>query len=156
MSGLCRMYCARPRDRYHALLRNRDVINWGLPLGASNIKSTSIELKFGTGMFSTTPETTAMTFCLKMTSLTGHAHFAHLLRERSKCSDRAEHWHDCSLKTSRRPFTHMLHEKSMWSDLAEVDTNVTKAWPASTATMILGDSNVLPVYNSRVGLLYQL
>ena len=48
------MYCARSRDRCHALLRNSDVI-----IDASKIKSAPIELKLGTGMFSSTPDTIA-------------------------------------------------------------------------------------------------
>ena len=41
-------------------------------------------------------------FYVKMTSSCCHAHFTHLLREKSKCSDCAENLHDFSLDIDRR------------------------------------------------------
>ena len=40
-------------------------------------------------------------FYVKMTSSRCHAHLTHLLREKSKCSDRAENLHDCTLDIAR-------------------------------------------------------
>ena len=74
----------------------------GSLLDTSKIKTAPIELKIGTGMFSTTPDTMAMSVYVKMTSSRYHAHFTHLLREKSKCSDCAENLHDCSLNIGRR------------------------------------------------------
>ena len=58
------MHYARSRDRCHAhghtLLRNAAVSRPGSPFEKSKNQSAPIGLKFGTGMFSTTPETMAM------------------------------------------------------------------------------------------------
>ena len=82
--------------------------------------------------------------------------FTHLLREKSKCSDFAENLHDCRLDIVRhdgdvsfrnydvitlpRPLAHLLHEKSMCSDC-----DVAETLSVLMGTMILRDSNVLPV-----------
>ena len=58
------MCYARSRDRCHAhghaLLCNAAVSRRGSPFEKSKIQSAPIGLKFGTGMFSTTPDTVAM------------------------------------------------------------------------------------------------
>ena len=84
---------------YCAMLRS---LGRGSPLEKSKIQSAPIALKFGTGMFSTMPDTMAMFILRENDVITLPRPFTHLLREKSRCSDCAENLHQYSFDIGRR------------------------------------------------------
>ena len=66
-------------------LRNAAISRLGRPPLGVKFKNAPIELKIGTGMFSTTPDTMAVSVLRENDVVTSryHAYFTHMLREKS-------------------------------------------------------------------------
>ena len=125
-SKMCKMYCARSGDRCHAQLRNSD---------APKIKSAPIELKIGTGMFSPTPDTMAMSVLRQNDVITlplillicyvknQSAQIALKILTfvvwKSPDTMTVLVFRNCDVITLPLPLAHLLHENLKFSDCAE-------------------------------------
>ena len=95
------MCYARSRDKSHAhdaMLRS---LSRGVIAKIEKIQSAPIELKFGTGMVWTTPDTMVMFILRKNDVISRPRPLTHLQHEKSKCSNHAEIWYGYVFDTAR-------------------------------------------------------
>ena len=130
------MYCARSRDRCHALLRNSDVINRGdHSLVGQKFKVLRSRWKSVRVCFRVRPTRWRCLFCAKMTSSRCHAHLLTCYVKNKGapialkiCTSIVSTsvdvvavlvFRNSDVITVPRPLAHMLHENSKCSDCAE-------------------------------------
>ena len=140
------MYCARSRDRCHALLRNSDVINRGDHHSKSQkFKVLRSRWKSVRVCFRVRPTRWRCLFCAKMTSSRCHAHLLTCYVKNkgapialkictSIVSTSADVvavlvFRNSDVITLPRPLAHMRHENSKCSDCAE--TRHRRSWDLS-------------------------
>ena len=145
-SGMCGMYCARSRDRCHALLRNAAISRLGdHSLASQKFKVLRSRWKSVRVCFRVRPTRWWCLFCAKMTSSRCHAHLLTCYVKNkgapialkictSIVSTSADVvavlvFRNSDVITLPRPFAHMLHENSKCSDCAE--TRHRRSWDLS-------------------------